>query len=142
VAIEEAARLVAEQVEEMAARYGDAGPSPLDGSDFLPPFGVFLIAELDGVEVGCAGLRLIAEGIGEVKRMYAVPSVRGQGVGRALLRGLLSHARSVGLREVWLETGTRQPEAMGLYVQEGFTAIEPYGFHKDHPESRCFAISL
>jgi putative acetyltransferase len=81
-------------------------------------------------------------GIGEIKRMYAAPAVRGRGIARALLRALLDHARDNGLGEVWLETGTLQPEAISLYESEGFTAIEKYGYYKDEDLSRCYGIRL
>lgn len=136
----EAASLVDAQIAELSARYGEEGASPVDGADFDPPHGAFLVARVGGVDVGCGGLRPLSAEVGEVKRMYADPMVRGQGVGRALLRALLDHARAVGLREVWLETGVRQPEAMALYVSEGFAPIEPYGHYKDHPESRCYRL--
>jgi putative acetyltransferase len=74
--------------------------------------------------------------------MYVAPSHRGQGVSRLVLRALLDHARAVGLAEVWLETGVRQPEAISLYESEGFTPIAAYGFYKENAESRCFRLVL
>lgn len=139
----EAAHLLTDALEaELTARYGDGGASPVDGTDFLAPYGVFLVAAVDGVAVACGGLRLHQGGIGEVKRMYTAPAARGKGVARLLLRALVGHAGSAGLREVWLETGTLQPEAIGLYESEGFTPIAPYGYYKDEPLSRCFAVRL
>jgi putative acetyltransferase len=137
-----ASALVGAMVAEMSARYGGDGASPIAGDDFEPPDGVFLVGAVDGRDVACGGLRLLAPGVGEVKRMYVDPSVRGQGCARALLRALLDHARARGLHEVRLETGLLQPEAIGLYASEGFTPIAPYGYYKDEPLSRCFALSL
>ncbi len=142
---DEARPLVDAMTEEMGLRYGEPGTSPADGSDFLPPYGIFLVGSEDGVDVACGGLRLLrgfGDGLGEVKRMYVVPEVRGQGLSRVLLRALLDQARSLGLREVWLETGTEQPEAISLYESEGFVAIPPYGHYRDDPRSRCFALRL
>ena len=69
--------------------------------------------------------------------------VRRQGIlDRALLRGLVQHARDTGLREVWLETGSRQGPAVALYESEGFRPIPPFGHWADHPETLCFAITL
>ena len=142
VLFEDAVHLTGPMVAELSERYGGDGASPTDGSDFLPPYGVFLVAAVDGTDVACGGLRLLDDGIGEIKRMYAAPSVRGRGIARALLRELLTHARGTGLREVWLETGTLQPEAIGLYESEGFTPIEKYGYYKDEDLSRCYAVIL
>jgi putative acetyltransferase len=142
VTFDDARPLTDALVHELSERYGGEGASPADGADFLPPYGVFLVAEVDGVAVACGGLRLLAPGVGEVKRMYASPAVRGRGLARHVLTALLEHARSVGLREVWLETGTLQPEAIALYESEGFTPIVSYGHYKDEPLSRCFARRL
>ena len=139
---EEAEHLTGPMIAELSERYGGDGASPTDGSDFLPPYGVFLVAAVEGVDVACGGLRLLRDGIGEVKRMYAAPSFRGRGIARSLLRQLLAHARSAGLHEVWLETGTLQPEAIALYESEGFTPIEKYGHYKDEDLSRCYAVRL
>ena len=132
-----AGALVSAMVEELSERYGGDGASPVDGADFDPP-GLFLV----GGEVCCGGLRLLVAQTGEVKRMYVVPSARGHGRSRQLLRALLDHARSLGLKEVWLETGLMQPEAIGLYESEGFVLIAPYGFYKDEPLSRCYGLVL
>jgi GNAT superfamily N-acetyltransferase len=142
VALEEAAVLTTALEAELSQRYGGGAASPTSGADFVPPHGVFLVARLEGQDVACGGVRSLAPGIGEVKRMYTDPSVRGRGVARALLRGLLDDARAAGLREVRLETGTLQPEAIALYESEGFTPIEPYGYFKDEPLSRCYALVL
>lgn len=127
---------------ELSVRYGGGGASPASASDFAPPYGVFLVAAVDGVDVACGGLRALSDGVGEVKRMYCDPAHRGRGLARGLLQALLDHARSVGLREVRLETGTLQPEAIALYVSEGFTPISAYGHFADEPLSRCFARTL
>lgn len=142
VALAEAADLVAAMVAEMSARYGGEGASPLEADDFLPPDGLLLVGSVDGRDVACGGLRLLAPGVGEVKRMYVEPAVRGRGLSRQLLRALLQHARDRGLREVRLETGALQPEAIGLYESEGFVPVPPYGHFKDEPLSRCYALAL
>jgi hypothetical protein len=43
---------------------------------------------------------------------------------------------------VQLESGTLQPEAIGLYESAGYHRIEPYGFHRDDPRCICFAKVL
>ncbi len=142
VRFEDAQALTAAMVDELSERYGGEGASPADGSDFLPPYGIFLVAQVDGAAFGCGGLRLIADGVGEIKRMYVAPDARGRGIARELLRALVAYAREQGLEEVWLETGTKQPEAMALYASEGFLPIAGYGYYKDEPLSRCFGLIL
>ena len=142
VSFAEAMPLISAMVSELSARYGGEGASPVEGRDFLPPYGALLVATFEGRGVACGGLRLLEEQTGEIKRMYTDPSVRGRGVGRQLLGALLGHARDVGLREVWLETGLLQPEAIGLYESVGFTPIPSYGYYKDEPLSRCYGLVL
>jgi GNAT superfamily N-acetyltransferase len=129
--------------EEMKVLYADdEGASPAAPADFLPPHGVFLVGAVDGSDVACGGLKLLTDGVGEVKRMYVDPAHRGRGYSRVLLRALVQHARDVGLREVWLETGSRQHQAVALYESEGFAPIPPFGYWADHPETLCFALVL
>lgn len=137
-----AARLSAAMEAEMVVRYGDGGAIPVAAQDFSGEHAVFLVAAVDGRDVGCGGVRPLADGIGEIKRMYVDPVARGRGVGRAVLRGLLTHGREVGLVRLQLETGTAQPEAMALYAAAGFTSIRAYGHYADDPRQRCFALEL
>jgi hypothetical protein len=51
-------------------------------------------------------------------------------------------AAAMGYRRLVLETGTKQPEAIELYVSAGYELIESYGEYRDYPESRCFAKTL
>ena len=136
-----ALRLVTAMGDELTRRYGDGGLSPASPEQFRAP-GTFLVAELDGVPVGCGGLRPDADGTAEIKRMYVDPAARGRGVARALLRALVEHARANGLHRLLLETGSEQPEARGLYESEGWTPVAPFGHYADDPRTRCYGLSL
>ena len=86
-----AQRLVAAAMADLGARYGGTGDdTPIDPTDFDPPGGAFLIAQLDGQPAGCAGWR--SHGTSgedaELKRMYVADAARGRGVARALLAAL------------------------------------------------------
>jgi putative acetyltransferase len=100
---------------------------------------VFVARNADRRAVGCGALRVHAGGIGEVKRMYTLPEVRGQRVGRALLEAIVGLARERGLRTLMLETGTGEgmAEAQRLYTRAGFT---PRGAFLDYPESQWSAF--
>jgi GNAT superfamily N-acetyltransferase len=87
-------------------------------------------------------VRKLRDGIGEVKRMYVVPEARRRGISRLLLRGLVDEARALGYAELWLETGTAQPEAMALYESEGFEPIPSYGQYKRYANSRCYRLVI
>jgi GNAT superfamily N-acetyltransferase len=130
--------LIAAAVSELAQRYDGAEDPPVDPDELTPPLGAFLLAELDGEAVGCGGVRVLGPGVAEIKRMYVVPEARGKGVGRALLAGLEGAAAELGCTALRLETGLRQPEAIGLYEASGYRQIPRYGRWADSPLSVCF----
>lgn len=136
------AALVPRVQQEYVRRYGGPDETPVDPAEFADPRGRFLVAYLDREPVGCGGIRLLADGVAEIKRMYVEPAVRGRGVARALLGVLEDAAREAGCREIRLETGSLQPEAMALYASSGYSLIPPYGYYRCAPESRCFAKTL
>jgi putative acetyltransferase len=83
-------------------------------------------------------VRFLERGIGEVKRMCVAPAFRGRGIARALLRGLEGAACQLGFAALRLETGTRQPEAIGLYEAAGYARIPAFGEYAGDPFSVCF----
>ena len=56
----------------------------------------------------------------EVKRMMVEPSLRGRGIGMALLGQLESRMLGEGLELALLETGAAQAQAVGLYQRSGY----------------------
>lgn len=139
-----AAALMAASVAEIAARYGGrpgSGAPPLP-DEFVRPRGVFLLARLGGRPVGCGGLAWLEPGIAEVRRMYVVPEVRGRGIARAILDGLVAAARELAYERVRLETGVRQTEALGLYRSAGFAEIPCWGPYATDPISVCLELGL
>lgn len=140
------AQLLVEQVQaEYVLRYGSRDETPVEHAMFEPPQGSFFVAYLAGQPVGSGAWRrhgLAALGTtetAEIKRMYVVPSARGQGVARRMLAQLESSAAATGVRAMILETGTSQPEAMALYQSSGYQRIEAFGHHRQYPNTRCFA---
>lgn len=97
-----------------------------------PATTVFVARDETGRAVGMGSLRREGGGVGEVKRMYTLPEVRGQRVGGALLDAIVALARSEGLSRLVLETGDRHPDAWRLYERRGFTRCGPV---LDYPDS-------
>ena len=64
---------------------------------------------------------------GTVMGMYVAPEAGGQGVGRALLRALVAHARANGLESLVLTVTEGNEPARRLYASAGFRSfgIEP-----------------
>jgi GNAT superfamily N-acetyltransferase len=136
--------LTVAQQEEMRGLYegeADIGPTR-DAWMFEPPHGAFLAARVDGRAVGCGGIARFDETRGELKRMYVEPPSRGLGFGRALLEALEAEARRLGYAAVVLETGDRQPEALGLYTSAGYERIPCYEPYSSRELSLCFEKSL
>lgn len=85
-------------------------------------------------------MRQLGPKVGELKRMYVAPEVRGHGIGGALLERLEIEARAFGLTRVVLETGNRSPDALALYRRAGFIGIPAYGEYVASPAtSVCLA---
>ena len=133
---------------EMAQRYGENdGDTPL-----VPLHGVvrwLLVHSDDGEVVGCGAVQPLAatvedapSHIGEVKRVYVVPSARGHGHSRLLMAHLVRIAREQGYRALWLDTGTPQHEAIALYERLGWRQIERYGQFAQDERTLCYAFDL
>jgi GNAT superfamily N-acetyltransferase len=145
----DAVKLMAEVQQEYVVRYGEPDATPMDAEQFAPPRGLFVVGYLDDEAVACGGWRAhdgpapdFRTGDAEIKRMYVAKSVRGKGFARAVLAELERTAAAAGRRRMVLETGTVQPEALGLYRSSGYHEIPKFGIYKHTKESRCFAKDL
>jgi GNAT superfamily N-acetyltransferase len=93
------------------------------------PAGASLLAEENGMFVGCVGLRQSSPGVGEIKRLYAVPAARGRGVGRFLAEGVVGEAKRLGYSRLLLDTLPNMKAAQALYVSLGFKPVAAYSFN-------------
>lgn len=142
----DAALLIEEVQGEYVVRYGGRDATPLDEDTFEPPQGAFFVGYLQGRPVASGAWRrrrdVTAYGsdlTAEVKRMYVTPPARGLGLARAMLAHLEATAAAAGAEVVILETGTSQPEAIGLYESSGYVRVPGFGHYRDSPLNRCFA---
>jgi GNAT superfamily N-acetyltransferase len=127
-------RLTGQQQAEIRARYGgkeEPGTKP-SAADVT----VVLVArDEDGTPLGCGALRDLGDGVAEIKRMYVLPAARGRGVSKAVLAALEDAARERGWTTLRLETGPRQPEAIGLYTSAGYRPIDAFGAYVGDPDA-------
>ena len=92
---------------------------------FAAPGGAWLVVyDGAGEPIGCGGLRVLAPGVGEIKRMFVSERARGAGHGRRLLRALERRAADGGLGHVRLLTTEVLAEAQALYEAEGYREID------------------
>ena len=102
----------------------------------------FFVLRHDGLAAACGAVEFFGLEYGEIKRMYVRPQFRGLGFGKAMLSHLEDHARSHNITLLRLETGIRQPEAVGLYERMGFHLIPPFGPYTNDPLSLCYEKQL
>ncbi|MGH3882808.1 MAG: amino-acid N-acetyltransferase [Pseudonocardiaceae bacterium] len=79
----------------------------------------FWVAEREGVLVGCGALHVLWEDLAEIRTLAVHPDAVGQGVGHALVRQLVEHGRTLGLRRVFVLTFEKC-----FFSRHGFQAID------------------
>lgn len=91
-----------------------------------PPRGIFYLVAADGQVLATGGLRVIDDGVCELKRVYVRPADRGQRLGERIVHRLLDDARSFGYRRIRLDTEPFMTSAQALYEWFGFVDCAPY----------------
>ena len=92
--------------------------------------------------LGCGAIKEYEPGTIEIKRMYVSPESRGKGIATKVLSELENWATELAYEKCILETGKKQPEAIGLYKKNGYEMIPNYGQYADIENSLCFAKQL
>jgi GNAT superfamily N-acetyltransferase len=137
----EARALMDELSDALAAITGDSGRASFDPADVRAARACFAVArDAGGRALGCGAFRPLADGVAELKRMYARPGTRG--VGGAVLRFLEAEAARLGFAELWLETRRVNARAVAFYERHGYAPIPNYGKYAGNPGAACFAKRL
>ncbi len=99
-----------------------------------PSVTLFVARDGEGRAVGMGALKEHGDSLGEVKRMYSLPEVRGARIGSRILRRIEELARERGIRRLVLETGEAPgfEGAWRVYERGGFTVC---GAVLDYPDS-------
>jgi len=131
----QARRVLRSYMDDVASRYYgrqatddeiDTGLREAPGDDLAPPHGLFLVAQRDGTDLGCVGLRFLPDRIGEVTRLFVVPVARGYGLGARLMHELEMLATEHGLLTLRLDTRDDLVEARRLYARLGYQEVDPF----------------
>jgi putative acetyltransferase len=106
---------------------------------YAPPLGRILLA-LDSTfypaveAAGVVALKDLGKGRCEMKRLWVREPYRGSGLGRTLVQQLLDEAKTVGYKEMVLDTLKQMEAARALYAKIGFTECRSY-YKNPHPEA-------
>lgn len=90
---------------------------------FAPPHGAFVLLMRDGAAIAGGAFKRYDERTAELKRVWTHVDLRRQGLARIVLAELEAQAARQGYSRIYLTTGFRQPEAAGLYLSTGYTAL-------------------
>ncbi len=131
-------------------KYLDADLAERDGSDhsFYAQFNKInkikyvVIAYENGKPAGCGAIKEYAPNTMEIKRMYTAIESRGKGIASKVLAELENWANELSYEKCILETGKKQPEAIGLYKKNGYKLIPNYGQYAEVENSVCFEKTI
>ena len=98
---------------------------------------LFVGAYVDGELAASGAAKLMDDDsdYAEIKRVFVLERFRGLGLSSRLMHHLESELRGRGVELFRLETGVRQPEALGLYRKLGYLERGPFGSYRPDPLS-------
>ena len=140
----EIAALLRVHLEHAAEHSPPESIHALDLERLRVPEITFWSAWLDGELAGCAALKELEPGHGEIKSMHTAGAHRGKGVAARLLVHLLEAARVRSYRRLSLETGSMEgfAPARALYTRFGFRACPPFPPYREDPHSVFMTLEL
>ena len=92
---------------------------------YAAPSGLILLAEREGLAIGCVALRKIADAVGEVKRLYVSPRYQGGGIGKRLMESVIVEAKERRYARIMLDTLPKMTAAQRLIVHWGSRRSPP-----------------
>lgn len=92
--------------------------------------------------IGCGAIKEYSADTMEIKRMYVSPESRGKRIATRILSELENWTSELSFTKCVLETGKRQPEAIGLYKLNGYNLIPNWGRYTGVENSLCFEKEL
>lgn len=141
--------LLTELQHEYDGRYGNLFGEPASeelnrypAEEFIEPRGAFLLLLRDGVAVAGGAFKTFDERTTELKRIWASSEHRRQGLARRVVTELENESRRRGFTRSYLTTGPRQPEAVRLYLTNGWTPLFDVALPPERVGIHGFAKSL
>lgn len=133
--------LVKELDADLYGRYGDIMVH-YDQFNGIERIRHSVVLYVDGVPAACGAFKKYDAGSAEIKRVFVSHLYRKRGLARALVEALELWAAEEGYGRAILETGSRQPEAIGLYKKSGYRVIPNYPPYADDSNSVCMEKEL
>lgn len=129
--------LLREHLRDVARHSPPESVHALDIEGLSRPEVTFWTAWEGGELLGCAALKELGAGHGEIKSMRTVASQMRKGVASGLLRHIIEEARRRGYSRISLETGSMEAfePARRLYANFGFTYCGPFADYVEDPYS-------
>lgn len=109
--------------QEYADRYGDyfSKDAEVELTEwYLPPQGLFIVLERNGVIIATGAYKDFNAQTAEIKRIWTDKTLRQQGLAARVVQELERRAVRAGYSQMYLTTGFRQPEAVRLYLSQGY----------------------
>lgn len=110
----------------------------LESSDDLKkPNVLFVGCRIDGELVASGAAKIMQDdgSFAEIKRVFVVDDHRGKGLSSKVMCFLETELQGRGISLFRLETGVKQPEALGLYRKLGYLERGPFGSYRADPYS-------
>jgi putative acetyltransferase len=134
--------LIAELDKDLSGRYGNK-QLEYDQYNVIETLETVVIVSTDNGPVGCGCFKKFDTHTVEIKRMFVSANERGKGIGALIMLELEKWTVESGFKNLVLETGTEQPEAVHLYKKLGFNIIPCYGPYIGNEEySICMKKSI
>lgn len=129
--------LVASLDKDLAIRDGD-DHAFYDQFNKIDAIKHVIVAYENNKPLGCGAIKQYDEQTMEVKRMFTSENSRGKGIATKILTELELWAKELSFKKCILETGVKQPEAIGLYKKKNYKIIQNYGQYATVEDSVCF----
>ncbi|WP_029905732.1 GNAT family N-acetyltransferase [Prevotella sp. 10(H)] len=135
-------KLVSNLNEDLDSRYGTEYQSKMNEFNSTSILDAVVLAYRDNIAVGCGGFKILDERTVELKRIYVSPEFRGKGIAGKIVSYLEEQTAKEKFTIVVLETGSKQTEAINLYLKQGYSQIPNFGQYKGNANSICMSKEL
>ena len=104
--------------------------------------GTVLIAYVDDIAVGCAGLKKNSESDAEIKRVWVEPQYRRHHIASDMMKMIEEMAKKMQFIRTVLQTRKSMSEAISLYEKLGYYRIRNYPPYDKLEGAVCYAKDL